>query len=78
MEPVDTPRKNAANVDERCDQPTTRSTSAANTNDGPKIPTVATTAPANPLRCQPMKVAVVKTGPGVNCPTETASSSTRG
>ena len=41
---------------------------------GRKIPMVATTAPAAPPSRYPMKVAVVKTGPGVAWPTATASS----
>src|SRR5262249_5082409 len=41
---------------------------------GKKIPTVATIAPLIPPTRYPMNVAVVKTGPGVICPTATASS----
>src|SRR5271157_321779 len=46
---------------------------ATSTNPGKKIPTVATTAPIQPATTYPIKVAVVNTGPGVNCPTATAS-----
>src|SRR5690606_30806822 len=46
---------------------------ATKTKDGRKIPTVAAIAPKKPPNCQPMNVAVDKTGPGVNCPTATAS-----
>src|ERR1035441_4435271 len=47
---------------------------ATSTNPGRKIPTVATAAPAQPATTYPINVAVVNTGPGVNCPTATASS----
>jgi len=40
---------------------------------GKKTPSVATSAPLPPCRTYPMNVAVVKTGPGVTCPTATAS-----
>lgn len=43
--------------------------------EGRKMAMVATTAPGTPARTQPMKVAVVKTGPGVNWPMATASRS---
>jgi len=76
IEPLDTPRKNAENVLERCDNATTRSIKPANTKDGPNIPSVATAAPVIPAMCHPMNVAVVNTGPGVNWPTEMASSNT--
>src|SRR5438270_135422 len=46
---------------------------ATKTNAGAKMPTVATTAPLGPASRYPMKVAVVKTGPGVTWPTATAS-----
>ena len=46
---------------------------ATNRNEGRKIPTVAAIAPQKPFNCQPIKVAVDKTGPGVNCPTAIAS-----
>ncbi len=42
-------------------------------NEGRKIPMVAAIAPVTPFICQPIKVAVDKTGPGVICPTATAS-----
>src|SRR5262249_19608105 len=46
---------------------------ATNKNAGRKIPTVATVAPGNPPNKNPTNVAVVNTGPGVICPTATAS-----
>ena len=46
---------------------------ATNINEGRNIPIVAAIAPQNPLSCQPINVAVESTGPGVNCPTATAS-----
>ena len=36
-----------------------------NKNEGRKIPTVAARAPVKPFICQPINVAVDKTGPGV-------------
>ena len=42
-------------------------------NDGKNIPIVAAKAPCQQFSCQPMKVAVESTGPGVNCPAPTAS-----
>ena len=42
-------------------------------NEGRKIPRVAASAPVIPFICQPIKVAVDNTGPGVICPTATAS-----
>jgi len=45
---------------------------ATKTKAGKKIPTVAASAPGAPSRRYPIKVAVVKTGPGVTCPTATA------
>lgn len=49
----------------------TRGFSMATTKikEGRKMPTVATTAPEKPYNCQPINVAVDRTGPGVNCPT---------
>ena len=41
--------------------------------EGRKIQIVAAIAPQKPPSCQPIKVAVDKTGPGVNWPTATAS-----
>ena len=78
IDPLETARRNAAKGRDLPASDTTRSTNAAKTNDGPKMPSVATNAPPNPARCQPMNVAVVNTGPGVNCPTEMASSNTSG
>src|SRR5580704_347665 len=46
---------------------------ATSKNAGKKMPTVATTEPGSPPSRYPMKVAVVNTGPGVSCPTATAS-----
>lgn len=46
---------------------------ATKMKEGRKIPTVAAIAPQNPFNYQPINVAVDKTGPGVNCPTATAS-----
>src|SRR5208282_1701653 len=46
---------------------------ATSTNPGKKIPIVATSAPLHPVTTYPMNVAVVNSGPGVNCPTATAS-----
>src|SRR5208337_219198 len=46
---------------------------ATSTNPGKKIPTVATAAPVQPATTYPINVPVVNTGPGVNCPTATAS-----
>ena len=37
-----------------------------NKNEGKKIPMVAAKAPQKPFSCQPIKVAVDNTGPGVN------------
>ncbi len=48
---------------------------ATKTNAGRKIPIVATSAPVGPPRMYPMKVALVKSGPGVICPTAIASRS---
>jgi hypothetical protein len=48
---------------------------ATKTNAGRKMPNVAAIAPGVPAIRYPMKVAVVKTGPGVTWPTATASSS---
>ena len=45
------------------------------TKDGKKMATVATTAPETPASRYPMKVAVLNTGPGVNCPMAMASRS---
>lgn len=39
-----------------------------NRNDGAKMPRVAKAAPGTPANTYPMKVAAVRTGPGVNCP----------
>ncbi len=47
--------------------------SSTKRKEGRKMPIVAASAPAIPFICQPMKVAVDKTGPGVICPTATAS-----
>ncbi len=44
-----------------------------NKNEGKKIPNVAAKPPDSPFICQPINVAVDNTGPGVNCPTATAS-----
>lgn len=44
-------------------------------NAGKNIPTVLSTAPGIPPSRYPTNVAVVNTGPGVNCPTATASRS---
>jgi len=44
-----------------------------NKKEGRNIPMVAAIAPVIPFICQPIKVAVDKTGPGVICPTATAS-----
>jgi hypothetical protein len=46
---------------------------STNMKEGKKMATVANTAPCHPLRMKPTKVAVVNTGPGVTCPTATAS-----
>lgn len=48
---------------------------ATSTKPGKKIPNVASAAPFAPNSRYPMNVAVVKTGPGVSCPTATASRS---
>lgn len=42
-------------------------------NEGINIPMVAKIAPGIPFNKYPIKVAVVNTGPGVNCPMATAS-----
>ena len=47
-----------------------------NKNEGRKIPMVAAIAPEIPFICHPIKVAVDNTGPGVICPTATASINT--
>ena len=44
-------------------------------NEGRKIPSVASKPPGRPATRYPIKVAEVKTGPGVTCPIEIASSS---
>jgi hypothetical protein len=41
---------------------------ATRMKEGRKIPSVASRAPGNPPSRYPIKVAVVKTGPGVTCP----------
>jgi hypothetical protein len=45
------------------------------TNEGRKMAIVDITAPGTPETRYPTKVAVLKTGPGVNCPMATASRS---
>ena len=47
--------------------------SHTNRKEGRKIPNVAASAPVTPFICQPIKVAVDNTGPGVICPIATAS-----
>ena len=49
-----------------------------NINDGRNIPSVDNTAPQKPAMKYPIAVAVVSTGPGVNCPIATASKRTPG
>ena len=46
---------------------------ATKINEGKKIPAVDTRAPGSPFNMYPTEAAVVKTGPGVNCPIATAS-----
>lgn len=48
--------------------------SNTNRNEGKNMPMVAANAPASPFICHPINVAVDRTGPGVICPTATASS----
>ena len=50
---------------------------ATKKKEGAKMPRVESKAPGTPARIYPMKVAVVKTGPGVTCPIAMASISFR-
>ena len=59
------PSRNAAATREERNFGTSGPLAATKTNAGRKIPAVATRAPRGPASRYPMKVAVVKTGPGV-------------
>src|SRR6266850_7221731 len=72
-----TPSRNAAARREPRNRGSNGRLAATNTNEGTKMASVASRAPGHPASRKPMKVAVVNTGPGVTCPTATASSSCR-
>ena len=68
-----TPSRKALPTTERLTRGNSGPLSATKIQPGKKIPNVATAAPGMPAAKYPINVAVVNTGPGVTCPTATAS-----